>query len=163
MSQDLLVGTDLLGKLGFRVLQPSADGRMVDLLGSGDWKLSAAVSNPVGAAIASEQDTLEKVTAATVSLLQSVRIPACHSRLAQVEATGDISKELVIFNPEFGSNNEELQASGVLPAMCVTQVSDNNKFVLHIANYGYQPIELEKGQVFGYLRMCGSCYYGWYY
>ena len=28
-----------------------------------------------------------------------------------------------------------------ITTMCVTQVS---QFVLHIANYGYQPIELEK-------------------
>jgi len=152
VPQDFLVGTDLLGRLGFCVLQPSAEGRMVDLLGSGDWKLSAAVSSPVEATVSSEPDTLKKVTAATVSLLRSVRIPARHSRLAQVETTGDISKELVMFNPEFGSNNEDLQASGVLPAMCVTQVSDNNQLVLHIVNYGYQPVELEKGQVLGTLE-----------
>jgi len=49
---------------------------MVDLLGSGDWKLST------GSAGSTEQ---EEVSAATVSLLRSVRIPAHHSRLAQVE------------------------------------------------------------------------------
>jgi len=38
--QDFLVGTNLLSKLGFCVLQPSSDGRMVDPLGSGDWKLN---------------------------------------------------------------------------------------------------------------------------
>jgi len=57
-----------------------------------------------------------------------------------------------MFNPKFGLNDEDLQASGVLSAMCVTQVSDNNQFVLHIVNYGYQPVELEKGQVLGTLE-----------
>jgi len=135
VPQNFLFGTDLLGKLGFSVLQPSAESRMVDLLSSRDWKLSAAESSPVEATVSSEPDILKEVTAATLSLLQSVRIPARHSRLAQVQTTGDISKELVMFNPEFGSNNEDLQASGVLSAMCVTQVSDNNQLVLHIVNY----------------------------
>ena len=57
------------------VLQPSTYSWIVDLLVSGDWKLSATVSSSVEAAIASEQDTLEKVTGATASLLRSIRIP----------------------------------------------------------------------------------------
>jgi len=36
--------------------------------------------------------------------------------------------------------------------MCVTQVSDNNQLVLHIVNYGYQPVKLEKGQLLGTLE-----------
>jgi len=137
VSQDFLVGTDLLGKLGFCVLQPSSvAGWWTCLVQENRIKLSPAVSSPVEATVSREPDALKEVTAATVSLLWSVRIPACHIRLAQVEANGDISKELVMFNPKFGSDDEDLQASGVLPAMCVTQVSEN-KLVLHIVNYGY--------------------------
>ena len=50
----------------------------------------------VETAIASEQDTLEKAKVATVSLLWSIRTPARHSRLAQVEATRHVSKELML-------------------------------------------------------------------
>jgi len=137
------VGIDLLGKL------VSMCSNLSQMPGSREWNLSDAASSPAEAAIANEQDILEKETTAKMSLLWSVRIPACHSQLVLKEATSDISKELVMFSPRFGSNYEGLKASVVVPAMCVAQVSDNNKFVLHIVNYGYQQIKLKKGHVLG--------------
>ena len=34
----------------------------------------------------------------------------------------------------------------------MTQVSDGNNLVHHIANYGYHPVNIEKGQVLGTLE-----------
>jgi len=66
-------------------------------LGSGDWKLSAAVFNPIETANTSEQ---EGNCHSKFKFVIIPREPACHSRLAQVKAAGNISKEFVMVNPE---------------------------------------------------------------
>ena len=41
ISKKILLGTDVLKKLGFRMLTPEKKGGATDLLGSGDWQLQS--------------------------------------------------------------------------------------------------------------------------
>ena len=60
---------------------PEKKGRATNLLESGDWQLQSAGKDPKLEPIPVEQ-------VATVCLLQTCRIPACHCWLAPVEAIG---------------------------------------------------------------------------
>ena len=94
VSQGVLLGTDVLKKLGFHVLIPDTEGGTTDLLGTESWHLQP-MSQDVRLTKLEQADQGESV--ATVRLLQMCQIPACHCRLARVKVTSG-SKEEVVFS-----------------------------------------------------------------
>ena len=145
VSQGVLLGTDVLKKLGFRVLIPDTEGGTTDLLGTGSWHLQP-MSQDVRSTRLEQADQGESV--ATVRLLQMCRIPARHCRLARVEVTSGFKEEMVIFYPR----KEVTRDSGAPPAICVTQVGDIGRTVLSIENHSLHPVILEQGEVLGTLE-----------
>ena len=141
VSQGVLLGTDVLKKLGFRMLTPDVKGSAKDLLGTGDWQLQsvpqAEKPNPV---------TVEQV--ATVHLLQTCRIPARHCRLVPVKAIGSVARELMLFYP----TEEVMRNSGTTPAVCVTNVEGDGKVILSVENHSLHPVTLKQGEVLGTLE-----------
>lgn len=141
VPQKVLLGTDVLKKLGFRMLTPDSEGGATDLLGTGNWQLQPApeqvkLPEPVHA---------EPVT--TVRLLQTCRIPARHCRLAPVEVIGKVEGEMVMFYPA----EEVMRNSGAAPTMCVTCVRGDGKTILSVENHSLHPVTLEQGEVLGTL------------
>ena len=68
---------------------------------------------------------------------------ACHCQLAQVEVTGNVEGEMVIFCPA----EEITRNSGAAPAMCVTKVGGDGKAVLSIENHLLHPVILKQEEV----------------
>ena len=137
ISQKILLGTDVLKKLGFHMLTPEKKGGATDLLGSGDWQLQSAGKDP-------KLEPIPVKQVATIHLLHTCRIPARHCRLAPVETIGKAKGEMMLFCP-----NEELKESGATPAVCVTDVGDDGKAVLSIENHLIHPVTLEQREVLG--------------
>ena len=147
VSQGILLGTDVLKKLGFHGLIPDTKGGTTDLLGTESWHLQP-VSQDVKSTKPEKVEQVEQVT--TVCLLQTYRIPARHCRLAQVQVTGNAEREMVMFYPA----EELMKNSEAAPAMCVTRVGDNGKTVLSIKNHSLHPVILKQGEVLGSAREC---------
>ena len=145
VSQGILLGTDVLKRLGFHVLIPDTKGGTTDLLGTGSWYLQP-VSQDVKSTKPEKVEQVEQVT--TVRLLQTCRIPARHCRLARVGVTGNPEGDMVMFYPA----EEVTKNSGAAPAVCVTRVGDNGKTVLSIENHSLHPVILKQGEVLGTLE-----------
>lgn len=79
---DLLVGTDLLSSLGFRLVEVGEDGQAVDLLQQTAWTMSPVEhgesSNP--SELPTTPHESYRPVIAEVRLLSAVRVPAHHGR-----------------------------------------------------------------------------------
>ena len=125
---ELLIGADILWRLGFGLVRQEGGGSATNLL-----------------SITPE----EEEPTATVKLLHATRLPARHSRLVRVEVveTQEERGEVQLFQPEV----EILGEKGLDMADAVVGVGVGGEATLVIKNTGAAAIRLEEGQVLGHL------------
>ena len=90
---DLLLGTDVLGRLGFGLVQQEGEGHTTDLLKQTD-RQTGETGGP------GHKDA--GASAVVIKLLQATRLPARHSRLIRVGIANDRGavEEMTLFEPE---------------------------------------------------------------
>ena len=135
----LLIGTDLLPKLGFSLLR-SDDDQKVDLLDDeSSGKLKA--SEPNG----EHKD-------AAVCLLRAVHVPGRHTKLVRAKITGK-HNTLSCFEPSFNILTER----GLCMAEAVVEPDDNNCVVMSLENHNCDPVQVEAGQLLGAVTEVTVC------
>ena len=152
---ELLLGTDLLTKLGFDLVKRE------NLLSNFEYtqfeKKSERkdLSTPSSVRLPPESKTsghregkLLEVDNhyETVKLLQAVKIPARHSKLVRAQAENSEVNHPMLFEEKKGENKNFSMT------MCVTEVDKDKKLVVAIENYGLQPVVLEEGFEIGHLE-----------
>ena len=164
---DLLLGTDILSRLGFTFSRLEKDGKSTDLLeelgsdmsisadkgvpnSSTHSKLYANVS-PVGHTESKSPSALvpgEDTKAVIVRLIQATRLPAHHYKLVHVsvDAPEVFPESLYVFEPQLSN----LHLNGVTMADGLVDVK--RVVTLVIRNQGVEPVLLEGGHVMGYLQ-----------
>ena len=157
---ELLLGTDLLTKLGFDLVKTSQEGEVTSLLSNFEYSSTTQserkeLSTPSSMGLPPESKTngdrdgkLLEVDNhyVTVKLLQAVKIPARNSKLVRVQAENSEVNHLMLFE-EKKDENKNLSMT-----MCVTEVDRDKKLVVAIENYGLQPVVLEEGFEIGHLE-----------
>ena len=138
---DLLLGTDVLGRLGFGLVQQEGEGHITDLLKQTDRE-TGETGGP------GHKDA--GAPAAVVKLLQATRLPARHSRLIRVGIANDKGavEEMTLFEPETQTVNEK----GLAMADAVVGVGSGGEVTLVIVNHGISPVRLPEGEVLGRLH-----------
>ena len=160
---ELLLGTDLLAKLGFDLVQSNLSGESSSLLGNPNpittqSGITDSASPAEKEAEEAKSDDIKSEREGqnmqagnhnlTVRLLRAVRIPAQHSQLAQAKVEKDKDPHPMLFEAKM--RNKEDQNIGV--TTCVAEVGEDNKIVVTIENYGLQPVVLEEGYEIGQLE-----------
>ena len=138
----LLIGTDLLLKLGFLFVRTEVEDDDVDLLEEAEPAAEQEDQTP-----AVQGETLEGTTG-TVCLLQAVRLPAQHAKLVRVGVQGLEGHSLAYFEPNH---------RGILMADAAVEPDAKGCVVVLLENYGCEPVEVEKGQVIGELHRANWC------
>ena len=153
---DLLLGTDVIPRLGFALIQVS-EKASEDLLGRTPQCSEASVSCipaqetsalPDGRTTTSDlilpmSTTSKRETpSAAVRLIQATKLPGRHSKLIQAAVqnmgTGETT---LLFQPD----QKVLGTKGVSVADAV--VTPGKKITLLISNFGCEPVQLEDGEV----------------
>ena len=141
---ELLLGTDVLGKLGFQVPQKGRDGKPYDLL-----SVEVRQEEPTTGVSVVEEMAPGKVV--TVKALKAMRIPGRHCQLIRVCAStsADTGKEnMLLFSPiELGADDQQTAGTGVSP--CLVMPAADGIMVIVVENHNHHPIELEEGQLLG--------------
>ena len=135
----LLIGTDVQPVLGYALLQRSPDGMAVDLL-QGCEAHAEGVSHFAPPKLGPSTPP----GIATVSLLQTVRLPANHSRLVRARAA-DHNMIARLFEAEPTAPGREglvVEAGVVLP-------DAEGLVTLVVQNYGRKPMYLKEGEPLG--------------
>ena len=159
---ELLLGTDLLAKLGFDLVQSNLSGERSSLLGNPNpittqsgitdsaspAEKEAEEVKPDDKSERESQNIKAGNQNVTVRLLRAVRIPARHSQLAQAKVEKDKDPHPMLFEAKMQSKED--QNIGV--TTCVTEVGEDNKIVVSIENHGLQPVVLEEGYEIGQLE-----------
>ena len=144
---DLLLGTDVLGKLGFQILQKCRNRKPYDLLSVGVRQEESTMGLSVA-----EEAVPGKVV--TVKALKATRIPGCHCQLMRVCAStsAGMSKEnMLLFNPtELGADDQQVAGTGITP--CLVMPATDGIMVVAVENHNHHPIELEEGQLLGFVE-----------
>ena len=132
---DLLLGTDVLGKLGFGLVQQEGERRVTNLLESPKKETGA-------------QDTGTPV--AVVKLLHATRLPARHSKLIRVEIADDkrVAGDTTLFEPEV----QTLKRKGLAMADAVVGFGVGGEVTLVMENHGTSPVQLPEGELLGSLH-----------
>ena len=158
---ELLLGTDLLTKLGFDLVKTSQEGKLTSLLSNFEYTQSEKKSErkdlltpspvrlpPESKTSGDREGKLLEVDNhyVTVKLLQAVKIPARHSKLVRAQAKNSEVNHPVLFEEKKGENKN------LSMTMCVTEVDKDKKLVVAIENYGLQPVVLEEGFEIGHLE-----------
>ena len=126
----LLIGTDLLSKLGFIFLCSEPENEDKDLFESSDS----------GGSSSSEE---------AVCLLRAVRLPGRHAKF--VRATAPNGYSLACFDP-----SEELYTQGLLLPEAVVEPDVEGCVMMVMENHGCEPVVLEEGYVLGELQKCNE-------
>ena len=141
---ELLLGTDVLGKLGFQVLQKGRDGKPYDLL-----SVEVRQEEPTTGVSVVEETAPGKVV--TVKALKVTRVPDHHCQLIRVCAStsADTGKEdMLLFSPtELGADDQQTTGTGISP--CLVMPAADGVMVIAVENHNHHPIELEEGQLLG--------------
>ena len=141
---ELLLGTDILGKLGFKVLQLSGDGTPHDLL---SMEVRKQEESTFGI-LAGGQEPPVTDPVATVRVLKATRIPGRHCQMVRVYTSTDVGMGDWLFNPaELGSEDEWVTGAGA--TVCVVAPEAAGMMVITVENHNHHPIELEEGQLLG--------------
>ena len=129
----VLLGTDLLPKLGFSLL---GNGEPTDLLTGLSYKPEEESDSNVETVVSSAR--------ITVRLLHAVKVPGRHGRLVKVRVDNSNNSEgkPMLFSPQ--QHKEEW--AGIVAASCVT-VKDS--LILTVENHNLYPITLPAGEVMG--------------
>ena len=141
---ELLLGTDVLGKLGFQVLQKCRNGKPHDLL-------SVEVRQEESTTGVSVVEEAAPGKVVTVKALKATRIPGRHCQLIRVctSTSADMGKEdMLLFNPtELEAEDQQSAGTGVTP--CLVMPAADGIMVIAVENHNHHPIELEEGQLLG--------------
>ena len=176
----LLIGTDLLSKLGYLFVQASQTGNDNDMLNDdvsvsdndskvdvvpqeiqqdaegGDVIKSINLESEILAEVPLQtvEDNKTELNSGAVCLIQATRIPARHQKLVRAEVK-DIcfDRQLVTM---FEPNIVELEGS-FLSAPEALVCLDGNKCTLVLENHGCEPVYLEPGQELGLLGSVTVC------
>ena len=159
---ELLLGTDLLTKLGFDLVKTSQKGEVTSLLSNLEYSSTTQsegkdlqTPSPIGVLSESinngdDNGKLLEVdnNYVTVKLLQAVKIPARHSKLVRVQAKSSEVNQLMLFEEKMSENENQMISMN----SCITEVDKDQNLVVTIENHGLQPVILEKGLEIGYLE-----------
>ena len=102
----LLIGTDILPKLGFLFIRAECEGDDVDMLEFESPGAEGGCDDSEGVHAAGSGDAGE----GTVCLVQAVRLPARHAKLVRAKVTGKEGYSLTCFEPDL----EELGTKGLV-------------------------------------------------
>ena len=140
---ELLLGTDILGKLGFQVLQCDKDGKTCDLL-------SAAQPRKEESKAEVKQAPPAEDGVATVKVLKAIRIPGHHCQLVKVYAltSANAGMENMLFSPAV----EDRQRTGAGVTPCLVKPKPDGTMVIAMENHNHHPVNLEEGQLLGALK-----------
>ena len=138
----LLIGTDLLSKLGFHFTSADPDKASVDLLESPD---QLTPSSRPKVAEAGQQ------ASGTVALLQAARLPGRHGKLVRARVPEGHGHPVSFFEP-----SGELGRNMALPEAVVEPGPDSCVMVV-LENHGPDPLQLEEGEVLGWLERAEAC------
>ncbi len=146
---ELLLGTDLLPKLGFHFVQSQPEGEDIDLLtqlppsrAEGEESSARSLQQPTAKTPTEESPTHAQ---GVVRLIQATRLPAQHMKLLRAKVEGFREHSLAVFEPEL----EMLKGKGLTMAEAATIPDADNCVTLIVENRGFQPTRLKKGQVLG--------------
>ena len=158
---DLLLGTDVIPRLGFALIQVS-EKASEDLLGR-----TPQCSEASGSCIPAQETSVlpdgrtttsdlilptsttskRETPSAAVRLIQATKLPGRHSKLIQAAVqnmgTGETT---LLFQPD----QKVLGTKGVSVADAV--VTPGKTVTLLVSNFGCEPVQLEDGEVFGQLE-----------
>ena len=163
-AEDLLLGTDVLSRLGFSLVNTPKNGHPKDLLQGGGEQPSTkhrstrteCEANSLLQLPAEDGDASPPVvsappnTTATVRLIHAVRIPAQHYKLVHV--TIDSPKPglgTCLFEPEIPTLGQQ----GISAADALVELNPKqNKATLVLANHGVEPVLLDEDEILGTLH-----------
>ena len=147
---DLLLGTDVLSRLGFSFSRLENNGKLTYLLGKSESGLNVEVVKEATKDSAEPElaDVSEETTPpVVVKLIRATRLPARHSKLVRVSVDcPSMLNSLCIFEPELC----HLHKKGVTMSDGLVDVGKH--MTLTIRNQGAEPVLLEEGDVIGYLQ-----------
>ena len=153
---DVLLGTDLLRRLGFSLVCTGGDGSSTDLLQPTredtlpiDGEHPASSTQPEDRPRRPAQKPKEEMNhpEVTVHLIQEAHLPARHSRLIRAHHNAsEASLQTCLFEPELAA----LQKKGL--SMADALVEPGDPMVLVVTNQGTEPVQLEVGDVLGRLQ-----------
>ena len=171
----LLIGTDLLSKLGYLFVQASQTGKDSDMLDNdvsvsenkrgvnvvpqeigqgiesdGEVKSISMESEGNGILLHNAECDEDGSRSGAVCLIQATRIPARHQKLVRVEVRGVLVDQqyVTMFEP----NNDKLEDSYLSAPEALVCFDANNKGTLVLENHGCEPVYLEPGQELGQLE-----------
>ena len=163
-AEDLLLGTDVLSRLGFSLVNTPKNGHPKDLLQGGGEQPSTkhrstrteCEANSLLQLPAEDGDASPPVvsappnTTATVRLIHAARIPAQHYKLVHV--TIDSPKPglgTCLFEPEIPTLGQQ----GISAADALVELNPKqNKATLVLANHGVEPVLLDEDEILGTLH-----------
>ena len=141
---ELLLGTDILYKLGFSLVHLDQGDLLTDTP-EPQQNLGDPVEPNMHTARQKVLGSTSSTTGATVKLIQAARVPAGHAKLIRAElGNGQMTGDHV-FEPALKS----LHTMGLSMADAVVAIGEGGEVNLVVANHGREPVHLEKGQVLG--------------
>ena len=144
---ELLLGTDILHKLGFALTQ-TGSGDLLKEKTTGEETAPTAESKEEGGTN-TNTPSLPQSEKASVRLIQAARLPAGHSKLVRVGFEGPVVEVgTYLFEPAV----KELGCKGVSMADAVVGIGDSGAVTLAVFNYSTETVLLEEGEVLGELQ-----------
>ena len=155
---NLLIGTDLLGQLGFQLLRGQGSIQE-DLLAGNRMEPRIANPEPTGNDVGEDVDppipdnlpNCKRTSSnlVEVRLVTAVKVPARHEGLVRAVASSPVAVDTgVLFTPL----SEQLEEKGVTMEAAVTQLNDQNQVTLVIRNPNLHPVTLEMEELLGNLE-----------
>ena len=167
----LLIGTDVLPKLGFLFLRKDQGQTAVDLLGGGSWKIQAQKEDAKPPAARDDLDTKtgrgelaeetakeepdaktrqeeltkEKTEPITVRLLHATRLPPRHARFVKARLSHPAGEGTLLFE----AGDTRLPHDGLVVEEAATQPDEEGCIRVVIQNHNNVPLGLDEGQALG--------------
>ena len=144
---ELLLGTDILHKLGFALTQ-TGSGDLLKEKTTGEETAPTAESKEEGGTNTNTPSSPQSEKA-SVRLIQAARLPAGHSKLVRVGFEGPVVEVgTYLFEPAV----KELGCKGLSMADAVVGIGDSGAVTLAVFNCSTETVLLEEGEVLGELQ-----------
>ena len=159
-SEDLLLGTDVLPKLGFSLVCTPRSGPPRDLLSCGQpifqhQKAGSSQESPHNCPTLEENTSSPGPSVAvdpvvTVRLIHAARIPAQHCKLVRISVDSPTATEgTCLFEPEIAT----LGQKGVSAAEALVEFqTERRKATVVLANHGVEPVLLNADEILCTIR-----------
>ena len=150
---DMLLGTDFLGQLGFRVLQVQDDGKGLELLSQNKQKreVKKQLHEQREEIQIQEQEKEEQIpeqeeeaqlspeeSKATVRILKAVRIPGHHCHVVGVNVETSLETSTMMFN-SMDKDSED----GLICSTSVVESNSDSSLTITVKNHSGCPVFLE--------------------